>query len=213
LKLSAQAEQTRLILVTSGGAKEGKTVVSVNLATTLVAEGRKVLLIDANLRQPGLHTIFAKEKGEARSDIGLSNFLAGQIALQDAIKQSGMERLDIIESGLMPVNPAEALGGEAMEQLIRQQRENYDYVIIDGPPVLLVSEAKILSKFVDGTILVFNAAATRRGAAIRTIGELRQVNAEICGCVLLGVKTLKGGYFREMFRSYQEYQAIEPAKA
>jgi Mrp family chromosome partitioning ATPase len=98
------------------------------------------------------------------------------------------------------------LEGEAMERLIKQQGVSYDYVIIDGPPVLLASEAKMLARCVDGTILVFNAAATRRGAAGRTISELRQVNAEILGCVLLGVKTLKGGYFREMFESYREYQ-------
>jgi Mrp family chromosome partitioning ATPase len=86
-------------------------------------------------------------------------------------------------------------------------------VVLDGPPVLLASEAKMLAKCVDGTILVFNAAATRRGAAARTISELKQVNAEILGCVLLGVKILKGGYFREMFKSYREYQTLEPAKA
>jgi len=92
------------------------------------------------------------------------------------------------------------LGSEAMHRLIGQLRDNYDYVIIDGPPVLLASEAKLLAKYVDGTILVFNAAVTRRGTGVRTIGELKQVNATILGCVLLGVKTLKGGYFREMFR-------------
>jgi len=123
-----------------------------------------------------------------------------------------MERLDIIESGPMPASPAEVLGGKAMEQMIKQQRANYDYVIVDGPPVLLASESKILAKCVDGTILVFNASATRRGAAARIISELRQVDAKILGCVLLGAKMLKGGYFREMFRSYQEYQQLEPAK-
>jgi Mrp family chromosome partitioning ATPase len=70
----------------------------------------------------------------------------------------------------------------------------------------LASEAKILARYVDGTILVFNAATTRRGTGARTISELRQVDASIFGCVLLGVKTLKGGYFRELFKSYQEYQ-------
>jgi Mrp family chromosome partitioning ATPase len=125
--------------------------------------------------------------------------------------------LEIIGTGRMPANPTEALGGgEAMERLVKQQREKYDYVILDGPPVLLASETKILARCVDGTILVFNASSTKRGAALRTIGELRQVNAEILGCVLLGVKTLKGGYFRELFRAYEEYKAeqvAEPAKA
>jgi capsular exopolysaccharide synthesis family protein len=213
LKLSASAEGARTILITSGGAKDGKTAMAVNLATTLVADGKKVLLIDANFRRPSFQTIFATQSGRSPGQAGLSNLLTGQCGLQDAIRPSGMERLEIIESGPMPVNPAEALGGEAMERLIKQQRDSFDYVIVDGPPVLLASETKILARCVDGTILVFNAAATRRGAAVRTISELRQVNAEILGCVLLGVKTLKGGYFRELFKSYREYQKLEPAKA
>jgi capsular exopolysaccharide synthesis family protein len=203
------------MLITSGGAQDGKTTVAVNLATTLVADGKKVLLIDANFRRPAFQAIFTPERGQIKPDKGLSNLLSGQCSPQEAIIASGMERLEIIESGPMPVNPAEALGSEAMETLIRQQQDKFDYVIIDGPPVLLVSETKILAKRVDGTILVFNAASTRRGAAGRTISELRQVDATLFGCVLLGARMLKGGYFREMFRAYEEYQpvaAAEPAK-
>ncbi len=216
LKLSEAAEKAKTILITSGGAQDGKTTVAVNLATTLVADGKKVLLIDANFRRPALLTIFSRVPGGVKAEKGLSSLLSGQCNSQDVISAGGMEGLKIIVSGQMPANPAEVLGGETMKQIIRQQRESFDYVIIDGPPVLLVSEAKILAKCVDGTILVFNAASTRRGAAGRTIRELRQVNATIFGCVLLGARTLKGGYFREMFKSYQEYQplaATEAAKA
>jgi polysaccharide biosynthesis transport protein len=213
LKLSESGGKAKTILITSGGAKEGKTSVAVNLATTLIAEGKKVVLIDANLRRPALQIIFANDRGGLEALAGLSNLLAGQSDLQQTIMPSGMEGLAIIESGPMPTNPAETLGSDAMQRLISQLRDIYDYVIIDGPPVLLASEAKILAKYVDGTLLIFNTAKTRRGAGIRAISELKQVNANIFGCVLLGVRTLKGGYFREMFRSYQEYQALEPAKA
>jgi len=217
LKLSAMAEKVKTILITSAGANDGKTSVAINLATTLVADGKKVLLIDANFRRPRLHTIFTNRQTAADGPSGLSALLAGQCTLKDAIRSSGTEWLEIIESGRMPANPTETLGGgEAMERLVKQQREKYDYVILDGPPVLLASETKILTRCVDGTILVFNASSTKRGAALRTISELRQVNAEIFGCVLLGVKTLKGGYFRELFRAYEEYKAeqvAEPAKA
>ncbi|MGA2172180.1 MAG: polysaccharide biosynthesis tyrosine autokinase [Sedimentisphaerales bacterium] len=213
LKLSSLAEKAKTILITSGGANDGKTAVAINLATALVADGKKVLLIDTNFRRPVLQRIFAVERGNTNKvNAGLSTLLSGQCGLQDVIRPSGMERLDIIESGPMPASPADALGGEAMERLVKQQKDSYDYVVLDGPPVLLASEAKMLAKCVDGTILVFNAAKTRRGAAARTISELKQVNAEILGCVLLGVKMLKGGYFREMFESYQEYQTLEPAK-
>jgi polysaccharide biosynthesis transport protein len=213
LKLSESGSKAKTILITSPGAAEGKTTVAVNLATTLAAESKKVLLIDANFRRPALQTVFANERGGLQALTGLSDLLAGQSDLQQTVLSSGMEGLTIIESGPMPANPAETLGSEAMQRLIGQTHDIYDYVIIDGPPVLLASEAKVLSKYVDGAILVFNAAITRRGVGIRTISELKQGNAAILGCVLLGVRTLKGGYFQEMFRSYREYQALEPAKA
>jgi Mrp family chromosome partitioning ATPase len=96
-----------------------------------------------------------------------------------------------------------------MKQLLKHQRENYDYIIMDGPPILLFSDVKALATFVDGNIVVFNAEATRRGAAQRTIRELREVNAKITGCVLFGVKAMKGGYFGEQFKSYREYQETQ----
>ena len=95
-------------------------------------------------------------------------------------------------------------------ELLKQEREKYDYVVIDSP-ALLVSDAKVLAKLADGTVLVFNAAVTRRGAAQRAIRELREVNAVIVGCVLFAVQTLKGGYFQEQFKSYREYQKLQLA--
>ncbi len=212
LKLSGTAESLKVLLVTSGAAADGKTSVAVNLATTFVAENKKVLLIDANFWQPALYTIFPKETTEAeQAEFGLSTLLAGRCVYEEVIRPSGVEGLFVIDSGPLPSNPAELLGGTQMKQLIEQQRQNYDYIIVDGPPVLLVSVTKILAKLADGTILVFNAAATRRGAAQRTISELNKVNAAVVGCVLLGIRVLKGGYFQEQFRSYQEYQKLQLA--
>jgi len=215
--LSGSAAPVRALLVSSGAAGDGKTSVAVNLAATFVAENRKVLLIDANFRRPSLQTIFPKpavegQQGE-QSKFGLSNLLLGQCGYQEAIRSSGIEDLDIIDSGPIPANPAELLGTLRMEELIKEQRKNYDYIIVDGPPVLLVSDAKVLAKIVDGTVLVFNAAATRRGAAQRTIRELQAVDATIVGCVLFAVRALKGGYFQEQFRSYQEYQKLQLARS
>jgi len=211
-KLSGPTESLKVLLVASGMAGDGKTSVAVNLATTFVAENKKVLLIDANFWQPALYTIFPKEAVEAKqAEFGLSTLLVGRCGYQEVIRASGIEGLSIIDSGPLPSNPAELLGGTQMKQLVEQQRENYDYIIVDGPPILLVSAAKILAKLVDGTILVFNAAATRRGAAQRTISELKEVDAAVVGCVLLGVRAMKGGYFQEQFKSYQEYQKLQLA--
>jgi Mrp family chromosome partitioning ATPase len=99
-----------------------------------------------------------------------------------------------------------------MRQLTDALRSSYDYVIIDGPPVLLVSDVKVLARNVDGSILVFNAATTKRGAALRTLRELREVNAPVVGCVLFAVKALKGGYFNEQYKSYEKYNKAQLAK-
>jgi len=217
IKLSSSDGSMRTLLISSGAAGDGKTSVAVNLAATFIAENKKVLLIDANFRRPALETIFtihADEEGQVRqSEFGLSSLLMGLCSYEDAKRSDVIEGLDIIDSGPLPSNPAELLGSYRMEQLIKDRRKNYDYIIVDGPPVLLVSDAKVLAKIVDGTVLVFNAAATRRGAALRTIRELQAVDAKIVGCVLFAVRALKGGYFHEQFRSYQEYQKLQLARS
>jgi capsular exopolysaccharide synthesis family protein len=214
LKLSGTAESLKTLLVSSGMAGDGKTSVAVNLATTFVAADKKVLLIDANFRQPNLKRLFPKiqtdeleEKLEVESfDFGLSSVLMNQCGSKEAIRPGGIEGLDVIDGGPLPANPAELLDSPRMEELLGRQRNNYDHIIVDGPPVLLVSDAKVLARLVDTTILVFNAATTSRGAAQRTISEFKDVNANIVGCVLFAVRSMKGGYFHEQFKSYRKYE-------
>ena len=216
LKLTS-GESSKVLLVSSSMPADGKTSVAVNLALAFAADSKKLLLIDANFRQPNLHNIFPvqqqTDQPQDQAHPGLAELLAGRCSYSQTIRTSGIEGFDIIQAGLLPANPAELLGGTNMLKLIKQARQNYDYIIIDGPPVLLVSDAKTLAKSVDGTILVFNAAATKRGAALRTIRELQQISANILGCVLLGVKALKGGYFQEQFRSYRKYQQPQPVRS
>jgi capsular exopolysaccharide synthesis family protein len=229
LKLSGSAESSKVLFVSSGVAGEGKTSVAVNLAATFIAEDKKVLLIDANFWRPSLHTIFPRpqEQGEDSgfaegaqnrvsetgepTGFGLSTLLSGLCGYHEIIRSGGIDGLSLIDSGLLPSNPTELLGGAQMKQLVKQQRECYDYIIIDGPPVLLVSATKVLARLADGAVLVFNAGIARRGAALRTIRELREINATVVGCVLLAVKAMKGGYFTEQFKSYREYQKLQLA--
>ena len=212
LKLSGSGESLKTLLVTSGSPGDGKTCVAVNLATAFVAENKKVLLIDANFRQPTSEKLFPKSDAGRLDDeglsvgFGLSSVLVGQCSAQQAIRSSGIEGLDIIDAGLLPPNPAELLGSVRMEEMLKQQRNNYDYIVLDSPPVLLISDAKVLAKRVDATVVVLNAAATHRGAAQRTIKELEDVDANVIGCVLLGAPALKGGYFQEQSKSYRRYQ-------
>jgi len=213
--LRLSSDDSRVLLVTSGMPREGKTAVAVNLATALVAQGRKVLLIDANFRRPHLDQVFAgritKGQESKRPEFGLSSLLAGQCSYEQARQINVAEGLGLIESGPIPPNPVELLGSYRLEQLIAECRKTYDYIIIDTAPVLLVSDPKILARVVDGSILVFNAETTRRGAALRTIRELEDVDATIIGCVLFAAKAIKGGYFKEQFKTYQRYQELQAA--
>lgn len=209
LELSGLADAAKTLLITSGDAAEGTTSVAVNLATTFVVQNKKVLLIDANFRQPTLKRIFPKTAANdpeaAGFDFGLSSVLTNQCGYQDVVRHTGIDGFDIIDSGPLPSNPTELLASPRMEWLLKEHSRNYDHIVIDSAPVLLVSDAKVLAKIVQATVLVFNAAATRRGAARRTIGELKEVDANVVGCVLFAAKALKGGYFHERYKSYQEY--------
>ena len=214
LNLSASSEKQKVLFITSSTAEEGRTTVAVNLAATFASENKRVLLIDANFRRPTSLTIFPRavenEDFEKRMDSGLSNYLSGQCRESDIIRPSGAIGLDVIDSGQLPSNPAELLGSSRMEELLRYCRQNYDNVVIDGPP-MLVSDAKSLAALADGTILVCNTDITKIGAAQRIVRELYGINITVFGVVLIGVRMLKGGYFREMFDSYQDYQKAAPA--
>jgi capsular exopolysaccharide synthesis family protein len=213
LKLSGADSQTKkTLLVTSGQAADGKTTIAVNLASTLLAEDRRVLLIDANFRRPSANRLFPHSQPNGTpvdSNYGLSNYLMGQYdEANQVIRESGIAGLSIIDCGPLPANPAELLSGKNMENLLNYAKAKFDYVIIDGPATL-VSDAKSLAAQVDGTLIVFNASQTHRGEGTRILRELKEIHADVIGAVLLGVKSRKGGYFRENYRSYQDYQRVQ----
>ncbi len=207
LELST-AEGLKTLLVASGQPGDGKSSVAFNLAEAFVAKYEKVLLIDGNLRQPSLHLAFPRDTSDQEGDqsrLGLTDLLTGECGPAEVIQASGLAGLDLIYAGPPTANPAELLASHRMGELIETVKKDYDRVIIDSPPVLLVSDVKMLARLVDGTLLVFNAAITKRGAAQRAILELDDVGARILGCVLFGVEAMKGGYFRQQFRAYRRY--------
>ena len=110
-----------------------------------------------------------------------------------------------MDAGLLPPHPAELLASPRMEALLKELAKAFHYLVIDSPPSLLVSDAKVLARAADATVVVFSAARTRRGAALRTLDELRAVKANVVGCVLFGVKAMKGGYYRRQYKSYRRY--------
>jgi polysaccharide biosynthesis transport protein len=209
IRLSGPPEATKTILVTSAAPGEGKTSTAINLATTLVTEDKKVLLIDTNFRRPTSLKMFPPNSAAIYP--GLSDLLTGQCGIRDAIRPTAVPNLDIIDCGAMPPSPAELFESAKMRQVLEELRKHYDNIILDGAPMLLVSDAKTLSVVVDGTLLVINAGITRRGMAMRMLRELREINGTVIGCVLFNVKALKGGYFDETFKAYRDYHAVQLA--
>jgi capsular exopolysaccharide synthesis family protein len=198
----------KTLLVGSGSAGDGKTSLACNLAAAFAAKHEKVLLIDANLRQPHLHVAFprcgSQDEGQSRRE-GLTSLLTGQCDTDEAIHPSTIAGLDLIYAGPPTTSPAELLASYRMKDLLETVAQEYDRVIVDSPPVLLVSDVKVLAKLVDATLLVFNAASTRRGAAQRTLFELCEVDARVIGGVLFGAEAIKGGYFRQQYKAYRRY--------
>lgn len=199
----APPEQQAALLVTSPSGGNGKTTVAVNLAISIALSGRRVLIVDANFRRPCLPRIFP----DMRSD-GLSNILIGQSHLDDCVMATSVPGLDVLGAGPLPPNPAELLGSTYLRDMLADARARYDQVIFDGPPVLLVSDAMVLSGAVDGVLLICQYRSTSRGALQRTQQQLDAINARIFGAVLNRVETRAGGYFREAYREFYEYSEM-----
>ena len=212
LRLSDSGSAKKVIYVTSPSIGGGKSTVAINLASTLAAEGQKVLFIDTHFRNPITISAFPMTTDDGTvldpDDNGLSNYLLGQCDLDSVIRPSGITGMNMIDCGPMPANSAEILSNARMTNLLENAAHDYDYVIIDGPG-LLVTSAKVLAAQAEGTILVCNAGTTKRGEANRTLRELREVNAHVIGVVLVGVKAMKGGYFQERYRTFRKYQKMQ----
>jgi capsular exopolysaccharide synthesis family protein len=206
----------RTWLITGGDAGDGVTSSAVNLAISMAAGNKKVLLIDTNFRHPNCRSIFptATADGPAKpAGLGLSSLLMGQCTIRQAIRLTGIHGLSVMDAGLLPPNPTELLASAQMQVLLKELGKAFHYVVIDSPPALLVSDAKVLARAVDATVVVFNAVGTRRGAALRTLSELRAVKANVVGCVLFGAKAMKGGYYRRQYKSYRRYLRPQPVTA
>ncbi|MCH7884374.1 MAG: polysaccharide biosynthesis tyrosine autokinase [Planctomycetes bacterium] len=202
LQFSGSAERQKVVMVVSPRPNDGKTTVSCNLAMTFAQTGRRVLLVDANLRREGFRRVFDHLKPE-----GLSNILTGKATLESCVVSTEMPGLEILGSGPMPPNPVELLDSEACKAFLREVRERYDYVILDTAPILVASDSIVLAPAVDGVILVVRANRSSKGLVRRASALLTDVGANIFGAVLNAAQITRGGYFREQFRTYYDYQS------
>ncbi len=201
----ADEKNCRIIGVSSALAGEGKSLSSVNLAYSLSQLGKKVLIIDCDMRRPSL---------AAKLDIqrvpGLSNYLAGRIGIEVILQTYGSENEDqlpvhVIAAGRVPPNPIELLSSEKMEQLLEKLRECYDYIVLDLPPVGEVSDAIVAAKLVDGILLVACQNYCNRNAFTHAVDQFEFVGARILGVVMNRVSEGGRGYYRYGKRYYKKY--------
>ncbi len=171
-------KQIKSIVVTSCFAHEGKSTISFELCRSLAESGKKVLLVDADLRKSVLVSRITKEKGIN----GLSQLLSGQVEIEDAVYHTQIEGLDIIFAGPYPPNPTELVGSPSFKELVKGQRANYDYVIVDAAPLGLVIDAAVMASVCDGAVMVVNMGHVK----YRTAQNVKE-QLEKSGCRLLGV--------------------------
>lgn len=169
----------RTLLLTSASPGEGKSTASLALARNFSELGRRVLLIDADMRNPSLHKKMAIDNA-----IGLSNFLAGAASLTDVLHYTEMVGLAVITTGPLPPNPAELLQDDNMRRLLADGGELYDLVIIDGPPVMGLADAPILANLSEGVMLVVQAGSTRKTLAVNAVKRLQAARAQIVGVLI-----------------------------
>lgn len=191
IHFTSVGRKVKKIAFTSANPAEGKTSVSVNLAITLGQAGHKVLLIDSDLRKPRIHKLL-----QLPSAPGLTNILVKANSFEETIKTIKDCEIDVITCGPIPPNPTEMLGSKDMQQLLKSVEENYDYIIMDTPPSLFMSDAAVLSKFVDGVVIITQQGSTTFDMVEKVRDNMEKAGANILGCILNDVKLEKDGMYR-----------------
>lgn len=198
--LSRAGEPPQVLLFTSGTHGEGKTATTLNTAVIFAQMGVKVLIIDGDLRRPRCHKVLGVANG-----FGLSEVLTGQRELQEVLTQTAIQNVSFLSSGALPPNPAELLGSRKMAETLGTLREWYDYILIDSPPVMPVSDAILLSTMVDGVVLVVGGQATPKDIVRETRARLGYARAKILGVVLNRVDVQSGDYSYYYHHYYSYY--------
>jgi capsular exopolysaccharide synthesis family protein len=180
----------RSLLVTSTGPGEGKTVVAANLAIALAQAGRRVLLFDADLRRPRVHEVF-----DVEAEPGLSNLLVGQAKASEVVRKSAIADLWLLPAGRVPPNPAELLGSRRFKDFQATLRAHFDWIVLDSPPMMAVTDPAIVAHAADGVLFVIGAEMTTRQAAQSALEQLDAAHARFVGAVLNRVDLKRNSYY------------------
>jgi len=190
IQFSSVDQELQTMIVTSSGPAEGKSTTTANMAVVFAQQGKRVLLIDADLRKPTVHYTFRTE-----NHIGLSNVLTRQASLEEAVTVTAQDKLWVLPSGPIPPNPSELLGSKGMQTLLEQAKDEYDVIILDTPPVLAVTDAQVLANLADGVVLVVSSGKTETDAAKKAKELLESAKAKILGVVLNNKKVEDSQYY------------------
>lgn len=188
IQYSSFDKEYKVIVITSSEPGEGKSTTAGNLALCMAQGDKKVILVDCDLRRPSIH-----KKFKVSNLAGLSDVIIGKSDLSKVMHRYN-KNLVLLTSGKIPPNPSEMLSSKSMENLLEKLRENFDYVILDTPPVQEVTDSQILSTKADGTILVVRAERTKKESVNNAINLLKKVNANIIGTVLNGTDLSRSKY-------------------
>ena len=189
LHFSLCGKTCKKIGITSGTAGEGKSITLLNLAISIAETGSKVLLIDADLRRPAMARLLNEQAVP-----GLSNVLAGLCEVEEAVRKNLYPNLDFLFSGDIPPNPSELLGSERMSKLVEEMSEKYDYILVDTPPVNVVSDTCVVANLLDGVLLLVRHNRARKDEVKRAVSRLQLTGVKLLGFVLNGVSGKNKSY-------------------
>lgn len=179
IEFAAVDKDIRSLVVTSANPSEGKTTTTGNMAVVFAQQGKKVLLVDADLRKPAMHHMF-----QADNIFGLTNVLTRSESFGRCVQTTNVENLHFLPCGPIPPNPAELLGSNAMNEFLEQVYNMYDLVVFDLPPILPVSDAQIMANQCDASVLVVRSESTEKEAAVKAKGLLASTQGKLLGVIL-----------------------------
>ena len=225
LSFSSLTNDVKVLLFTSSSPKEGKTSTVINLAVTMAQAGKKVLLVDGDLRKPIISNIFGIPQAPGLSEVILGNYtwkevirtvtdmVMGKLSIDDIIKTPGMDNVHILTSGAIPPNPADLISSDSINEIIKEVGSEYDMVLIDAPPLLSATDAAVLGSRIDGVVLVYRAGKVSRGVLKRAKAQLDNVKAKLIGVVLNGLKAeVSPDFTSQDYYEYYHYYGGEGKK-
>ncbi|HEY1813802.1 MAG TPA: polysaccharide biosynthesis tyrosine autokinase [Kofleriaceae bacterium] len=202
---SSADRQLKTIVVSSANPREGKTTSVIYLGTTMAQSGQRVLLVDTDMRRPRLHVSLGVSR-----QTGLSNLIVGEKDYDDVIKTTDIPNLSVLPCGPLPPNPAELLMSQRFQIVLAEVARRFDRVILDSPPLQLVTDAVVLSKQADGVILVVHADKTLREDAKRAARQIRHVGGTIFGTVVNAIDDSRSTYYYGKYGAYYSYSEKSP---